>query len=100
MSNRLGVDLRLVPFLQNSEIVSAFRPWLAARPSITFQMRPIMPDALSVSKQPVLGLSPKPHFYLLNFQKRKRRPGNVVAAVHGSAPEHASSNTDKYQKPP
>jgi len=62
ISNRLGVDLRLVPFLQNSEIVNAFRPWLAARPSMTFQTVARMsflsseharvPNTLPVFKQP------------------------------------------------
>jgi hypothetical protein len=38
ISNCLGVNLRLIPFLQDSEIGSAFRPWLAARPTIAFQI--------------------------------------------------------------
>jgi hypothetical protein len=38
ISNCLRVDFGLIPLLQNSEIGSAFCPWLAGRPAIAFQI--------------------------------------------------------------
>src|SRR6516165_162877 len=74
MSSRLGVDLRLVPFLQNSEIVSAFRlPYFVVKDSVG---HPI--DLTSPAIEFVFGKRPGPcavKFSSITVEKvRSRQP--------------------------